>query len=470
VVCKALIGKRRYVRMAHPTQQSVLYPEPFSKPVVAQFDMPSASSDGGGVLLGALDRRLGLTEQLASDLHDNRDPSKVDHTYAELFRQRVFSIALGYPDCNDAARLATDPVLKELSGRSAVQGDPLASQPTLSRFENAPRGRELVSMGRSLEFSVIARHKRRRGRKVRKITIDLDVTDDPTHGQQQFTFFHGHYDTWCYLPLLGFLTFDDEPDQYLFSARLRPGNVHASRGAIPILRRTVAALRQAFPNAEIRVRLDGGFATPAIFDCLEELEVEFVVGMPKNDRLLKLATPWRLWAEFLSKTYDRPVQFFGNFSYQARTWPKSRRVVVKAEVTHIEGREPRENPRFVVTNSPRPSEKVYDFYRGRGEIENRIKELLHGLEIDRTSCSRFLANQFRVLQAATAYVLFQELRLRARRTELGRAQVRTLRERLLKIGAWVEESVRRILLHFPSGYPWQELWCRIARATGAGLT
>ena len=456
--------------MADPTRQSVFYPECFSKPIVARFDQPSASSDGGGLLLGALDHSLGLTERLASVLEDDRDPSKIDHTYAELFRQRVFSIALGYPDGNDAAKLAADPVLKELCGRRAIQGAPLASQPTLSRFENAPRARELVRMGRALESFVIARHKKRRGRKVRRITIDLDPTDDPTYGQQQFTFFHGHYDTWCYLPLFGFLTFDDEPEQHLFFARLRPGNAPASRVTIPVLRRTVAALRKAFPKAKLRVRLDGGFATPAIFDCLEELQVEYVVGMPRNDRLLKLSTPWRHWAEYLSTTHGRPVQFFGSFSYQARTWPKERRIVVKAEVTHIEGREPRENPRFVVTNSSRPAEKVYDFYRGRGEIENRIKELLYGLEIDRTSCSRFLANQFRVLQSATAYVLFQELRLRARRTEFGRAQVRTLRERLLKIGVWVEESVRRIVLHFPAAYPWQDLWNRIARATGAVLT
>lgn len=456
--------------MAHRTQQSVIYPDLFSKPIIAQFDQPFASSDGGGLLLGALDRRLGLTEQLASVLEDDRDPSKVEHTYAELFRQRVFSTVLGYPDCNDAARLAVDPVLKELCGRRAVQGAPLASQPTLSRFENAPSARELVWMERGLESFVIARHKARKGRKARRITIDFDVTDDPTHGQQQFTFFHGHYDTWCHLPLFGFLSFDDEPEQHLFFARLRPGNAHASRNTLPVLRRTVAALRKAFPRAKLRVRLDGGFATPMIFDCLEELQVEYVVGIGQNDVLLRLSTPWRQWATFLSETHERPVQFFGSFLYQARTWPKKRRIVVKAEVTHIEGREPRENPRFVVTNSSRMSEKVYGFYRGRGEIENRIKELLLGLEVDRTSCSRFLANQFRVLQAATAYVLFQELRLRARRTDLGRAQVQTLRERLLKIGAWIEESVRRIVLHFPSAYPWQELWTRIARATGAVLT
>ena len=209
--------------MTDPTRQSVVFPEGFSKPIVSKFDQPSASSDGGGLLLGALDRGLGLTERLASALTDARDPSKIEHTYKELFRQRVFSIALGYPDGNDAAKLASDPVLKELCGRRAIRGAPLASQPTLSRFENAPSARELVRMGRDLESFVIARHQKRKGRKVRWVTIDLDPTDDPTYGQQPFTFFHGHYDTWCYLPLFGFLTFDDEPEQHLFHARLRPG-------------------------------------------------------------------------------------------------------------------------------------------------------------------------------------------------------------------------------------------------------
>lgn len=456
--------------MAHPTRQSVTYPRFFSKRVVARFDAPSASSDGGGLLLGALDRGLGLTEHLTSELVDNRDASKIEHTYAELFRQRVFSIALGYPDGNDAAKLATDPVLKELCGRPAIRGAALASQPTLSRFENAPTARGLVHIGRDLESFVIDRHRRRKGRKARRITIDIDGTDDPTHGQQQFTFFHGHYDSWCYLPLFGFLTFDDEPEQYLFFARLRPGNASPSRCSIPTLRRTVPQLRRAFPRAKIRVRLDGGFATPAMFAALEELKVDYIVALGANSRLLDIFAPFIRLARQWARESQRSEQIFRSTKYRTRTWPRERKVVAKIEATFFPGREVRDNPRFVVTSLRHGPERVYDFYRGRGEVENRIKELHYGLEIDRTSCSRFLANQFRVLQAATAYVLFQELRLRARRTDLGRAQVRTLRERLLKIGVWFEESVRRLVLHFPSAYPWQDLWSRIARATGAVLT
>jgi hypothetical protein len=203
---------------------------------------------------------------------------------------------------------------------------------------------------------------------------------------------------------------------------------------------------------------------------LDDLEVEYIVGYAQNNVLLRLSAPWRYWAQFLAIARDRPTQFFGSFAYKSRSWTDPRRIVVKAEVTHLENREPRENPRFVVTNSTRASEEVYGIYRGRGEIENRIKELLQGLQVDRTSCCRFLPNQFRVLQAATAYVLFQELRLQARHTDLARGQVTTIRERLLKIGVWIEESVRRLVFHFPAAYPWPELWTRFARATGAGVT
>ena len=453
--------------MAHRKQHSALFPDQFSKPVKVTFDQEAASSDGGALLLGAVDRGVGLTEALVSELHDPRDPWKTEHTFPELFRQRVYGIALGYPDGNDAARIATDPILKELCDRPALKGEALASQPTLSRFENTPSARELVGMGRTQESFVIQRHKKRRGKKVRRITIDLDPSDDPTYGQQPFTFFNAHYDNWCYLPQFGFLTFDDEPDQYLFHARLRPGNVPAARGALPLLRRTVAALRLAFPKATIRVRLDGGFANPLVFACLEGLKVEYVVAMAKNPRLLALAAPFMEEAKSRSAASGQAEQVFGEFSYKADSWPHERRTVVKAEVVHLEGREPRENPRFVITNLPFVPKNVYRFYRGRGEIENRIKELHYGLEIDRTSCSRFLPNQFRVLQAATAYILFQELRLRSQRTELARMQVWTIRERLFKIGARIVESARRIVLHLPSSYPWPELWQKVARAVGA---
>ena len=217
------------------TAQCLLFPNIFPKPVVMQFDQRQGSSDGGAMLLQAADRRLQLTPALAACLKDERQPGKVDHEMEELLAQRIFSMACGYADANDAARLAEDPVHKMLIGRDPVEGADLASQPTLCRFENAPDRKQLYRMSEALADAVIERHRRRLHGRAKLITIDLDATDDPTHGAQQLTFFNTHYDTWCYLPLLGFLSFNEEKDQYLCAAVLRPGNAVASQGAIGIL-------------------------------------------------------------------------------------------------------------------------------------------------------------------------------------------------------------------------------------------
>jgi hypothetical protein len=451
--------------MVESTRQSVMFREALTKPAVVSFDGEAQSSDGGLVLFAAVDQKLGLTERLAGTLVDERHRNKVVHSYQEMFRERVFAIVAGYADCNDATRLARDPLMKEACGQHALGPQALASQPTLSRFENAVTGRELVSMSRELEELVIDRHRKRRGKKSRLITIDLDSTDDPTHGQQAFSFFSGFYDTWCYLPLLGFLSFDDEPEQFLFHARLRPGNARNWRTIYPLLRRVVPKLRESFPRARVRVRLDAGFARAETLELLEELGVEYVVAMQGNTRVLELAAPLLEQARATLAKTGETVQVFGEVSYKADTWDKDRRVVVKAEI--LAGETPKENPRFVVTNMRQCPESLYKkTYCARGESENRIKEL-HALELGRTSCSRFLPNALRVLCVAAAYVLYQELRLRAARTELARAQVPTIRERLVKIGARVVESVRRLVLHFPAAYPWQPLWRATALAVGA---
>lgn len=455
--------------MRKTTEQTVLFPEHFTKPTLVTFDAEHVSSDGGGVLLGAVDRGLGLTEHLCTFLEDPRDWTKTDHSYLELLRQRVYSIALGYSDCNDAARVGNDPVLKALCGRSPVRSIPLGSQPTLSRFENTPTARELVRLGRAFEDFVIDHQRKVRGRRVRKITIDLDPSRDATHGQQTFAFFNGYYDTWCYLPLFGFLTFDDDPEQCLFHARLRPGTARDYRGAIPLLRRTVCRLRRSFPRARIRVRLDAGFAWPRLFDALDELDVDYLVALQGNKRLHALAEPWMSETRRLTDLTGESERTFGAFSYATCSWPHERRVLVKAEIVHHWGRKPRENPRFVVTNLMGRPEALYETYCGRGDVENRIKEMQNGLLAGRTSCSRFLANDFRVLLTATAYALFQEIRRRASRSDLRAAQVQTIRERLLKIGARVVESVRRVVLHLPAAYPWKASWWRIAGGLGCIL-
>ncbi len=448
--------------------QTVLFPDLFDRPVVATFDQAHASSDGGAVLLKAADARLGVTAALAQCLTDGRMSSRVAHTLRELIAQRVFGIACGYPDANDADRLADDPIHKLLLDRDPITGAALASQPTISRFENGVGRTELYEMGHALALRVVERHQRRLHGRARRITIDLDPTDDPTHGAQQLSFFNGHYDTWCYLPLLAFVTFNDEQEQYLCAAVLRPGNAPATRGGLGVLRRLIPLLRTAFPSARLRVRLDGGFACPETFAYLEDARLEYVVAMGTNPVLARAAEPTMIDVRAGHAITGQTEHQYTETSYRAQTWTQPRRVIIKAEVVAHQGRAPRDNPRFVVTNLRQTPEWLYTrVYCARGDIENRIKELHHDLAIGRTSCSRFWANQLRVLLTAAAYVLMQELRLRAARTSCARAQMGTLRLRLLKLGVRVVGSVRRIVLHLPISTPDVAAWRAIAVSLGA---
>src|SRR6058998_2514247 len=246
--------------MTQDTTQSVLFPDIFPKSVSVSFDQPDSSSEGGAILLKAIDAELQLTARLARCIDDQRESEKVVHQLIDLFRQRVYGIACGYPDCNDAGRLADDPVQKLLLDRDPIDGAPLGSQPTLSRFENAASSKDLFKMGCELADIVIEHHEKRLRGKARLITIDMDPTDDPTHGAQQLSFFNAHYDSHCYLPMVGTLQFNNENEKYLFTVVLRPGNAPASRGTIGILMRLLSSLRDAFPKTRFRVRLDGGFA------------------------------------------------------------------------------------------------------------------------------------------------------------------------------------------------------------------
>ena len=276
--------------------ERLLFPEIFARPVVLEFDQRQGTSDGGAVLLKAAERGYGLIASMSGCLRDCRQVAKVDHSLRDLFAQRVFSIGCGYADANDSARLAADPMHKMLLDRDPVDGLDMASQPTLSRFENAVGPRQLYSMGTALAESVIARHATRLQHRARLVTIDLDPTDDATHGAQQLSFFNSHYDNACYLPMMGFVTFNSEAEQYLCAAVLRPGNVTAAAGAVGIVRRLMARVRNSFPKARIRVRLDGGFANPELLTFLDaEAGVEYVVAMASNAVLTRKAEePCRL--------------------------------------------------------------------------------------------------------------------------------------------------------------------------------
>jgi hypothetical protein len=447
--------------------QTVLFSDLVDRPLTATFDQPHASSDGGAILLKAADRHVGLLAALTATVPDARAPARVTHGVGDLVAQRVFAIACGHPDGNDADRLADDPIHKLLLGRDPLEGGRLASQPTISRFEHTAAPRMLLAMSHALADTVIARHRRRR-RGVRLITIDLDVTEDQTHGAQQLTFFNGFYDHWCYLPLVGTLTFDDETRQYLVAAILRPGNAAGTAGVVSLLHRLLPKLWRAFPGARLRVRLDAGFATPEIFAHLEAAGVEYVVAMGNNAVLTRHAEPYVAPLRPVVATTQDTATTYGEAAYQARTWAAPRRAIIKAEVVWHQGREPRDNPRFVITNLRQTPEWIYTHvYCTRGDSENRLKELKLALAFGRTSCTRFWANQLRITLTAAAFVLWQELQLRADRTALRGAQVPRLRQALITIGVHVVRSVRRIVLHFPQSHPDAVTWGRLALALGA---
>src|ERR1700726_686075 len=450
------------------TKECLLFPGIFLKPVVAKFDQREGSSDGGALLLKAANQHYRLVEELTACLQDQRQAGKVDHTLRDLVAQRVFSIACGYPDGNDSARLGSDPIHKLLLGRDPIEGLDLASQPTVSRFENAVGVQELYRMGETLAGSVIRRHAKRLRRRVYRVTIDLDPTDDPTHGAQQLSFFNGHYATWCYLPVMGFVSFNEEAEQYLCAAVLRPGNVTAAVGAVGLLRRLVRIIRNSFPGVRIRVRLDGGFAHPAVLEFLDaQPRLEYVVAMAKNAVLKRVVESGMRRVRQLSRRSGKTEHIYGEVRYKAGKWPGFRRVIIKAEVVRAADKDPRDNPRFVITNMKQSPQWIYErVYCQRGDIENRLKEL-HDLEIDRTSCTSFWANQFRVLLTAAAYVLMQELRLRAAGTAFVPAQVWIFREPLLKLGARVMVSARRWVIHLPTSFPFLPAFRLIACRLGA---
>lgn len=455
--------------------QSVLFEGIFGKDVSVRFDAQNQSSDGGALLISGLDHTLGLARRMVEAIDDARQKGKIEHELLEMIRLRLYQLCCGYEDVNDAATLRKDPLLKFLCAFDQNQKEDLdlASASTLCRLENSLDRRDLLCMGEALMDWQLKHQHRIRPARVRRVTIDLDPTDDPAYGQQQLTFFNGHYDNYVYLPLLAFVTFHDEhgveeAEQYLVGALLRPGNAGATDGARGVLRRLIGKLRELFPGVVIRVRLDGGFAAPLMLDFLEAQRVGYLVNVAPNSVLRELAEPLMVQARELSQRSGQSARVYGECNYAAGTWSKPRRVIIKAEVLVHEGRGTKENPRFVVTNFSETAdpERLYSYtYCVRGDAENRIKEL-HGMALGRTSCASFLANQFRVLLAAAAYMLMQELRRRAAGTELARAQVWRLRDTLLKIGATVRTVTRRVYVSLPDSAVFARIWCSIASGLG----
>ena len=416
----------------------------------ADFSGGALTTDAGALLLRETDKRLGLLEALDHCLPDPRDPDLITHPQRALLAQRVFGIAAGYEDLNDHQHLRHDPLWQALAEYDPNPEQPLASAPTLCRLENRAGRAALCRMAAALVEQFIASH----DRPPECLALDVDATDDPVHGAQEGRFFHGYYDSYCFLPLYIFC------GDRLLVAYLRPANIDAALHARAILKLLVRRLRQAWPGVRIILRADSGFCRWRLMRWCDSNGVGYILGLARNSRLQALAGPLMHEAAARWQATGQPQRLFGTFAYAAGPWDRARRVIVKAE--HNAGGD---NPRFVVTNLPGAPQGLYDeVYCARGEMENRIKEQQLMLFADRTSCHKFLANQFRLLLSAAAYVLVEAVRrLGLAGTELARAQVSTIRLRLFKVAGLVQVSVRRVYVRLASGFPLRELFGEVLR-------
>jgi hypothetical protein len=423
-------------------------------PLVGAFDGGRLTSDGGLPWVEQAEAAVGICRVLAACVPEWRR-GHVTHSLETLVRQRVFQIACGYEDQDDADSLRVDPLLKLVCGRLPETGINLASQPTMSRLENAVDRHACATMAYAL-FGVYVQQRGQDGRP-RRIVLDLDSTDDPVYGRQEGEAYHAYYGQHMYHPLL---IFDGDTDQ-LITAILRPGNVHASRGALLVLKRLIPLLRQRWPGIPIELRADSGFAVPALYDYCEAQDVTYRIGLIPNRRLEAIAAPLLTQAKARqAQTGEEKVRLVADTAYQAGTWSKARRVVYKAE-TLAEG----PNTRFVVTNGTDPAEDAtasYDIYVDRGEAELWIKDLKRACKADRLSDHRFWANQFRLFLHAAAYWLLDTLRRWLAASGAARRQLDTLRLQLLKVGGRVRQLLSHVRLHSATGHPGQPLWGLLA--------
>jgi hypothetical protein len=423
---------------------------PVGLPLTVDFQGGRLTSDGGWCWVAEADADLELSATLAASVPDRRRRGR--HALLDLIRQRIFQITAGYADQNDADTLRGDPLLKLVCGRLPESDPDLASQPTLSRFENAFSARDCYRLAEAL--GAVYLRQRERGGIPSHILLDVDSTDDPTHGEQEDRAYHGYYRQHMYHPLL---VFDGETGQ-LITAILRPGTVHAGHGVVAILGRIVARLRQQWPGVAITVRADAGFAKPALFAWCEAEGIAYTIGLVTNARLLALAAPLAAAAQAAStQAGGAKVRLVDEAAYQAASWEHPRRVIIKAEILA-----PGPNIRFVVTTSPADPETVYDTYVDRGETENWIKDLKLACVADRLSCHRFLANQVRLLLHAAAYALLHTLRTWLVVAGSTRLTLETLRLRLLKIGGRVRQLATRVYLRLASCHPGEPLWHLLA--------
>lgn len=434
--------------MTECNSQPLLFSSLKRKIIQADFNGGHLTSDAGAALLREVDKRIGLIDAITDCIGDPRQPAKITHDLRTLVAQRIFAIAMGYEDLNDHDSLRDDPLLQIVTERGMNERQPLASASTLCRFENRMDRKTLAKMAKVFVEQFIASH----DTPPEQIILDFDATDDPVHGSQEGRFFHGYYDHYCFLPLYVFCG-----DQ-LLAAYLRPSKIDGAKHSRAILKLLVRRFRQVWPNVRIIFRGDSGFCRWRLLRWCDKHGVYYITGLAKNPVLLREAQPWTIPAEWHHRRTGQKQRLFGSFSYAAGTWDRERRVIIKAE-HGSQGA----NPRFVVTNLPGDPHALYDdVYCQRGDMENRIKEQQLDLFAGRTSCHSFLSNQFRLLLSSAAYVLLESLRrLGLKGTELARAQAGTIRLKLLKIGARIICSARRIVLHLAGGYPLKHLFTQI---------
>lgn len=430
---------------------------PFSslgrRKIDADFSGGQITSDAGALLLREADKQLGLIDALDAAIPDPRNPALITHSQRELLAQRIFALAAGCEDLNDHQHLRDDPLWQLATEHREVEGDAtLASPPTLCRLENRITRASLVRIANVLVDQFLAAHTT----PPEEVVLDFDATDDPVHGHQEHRFFHGYYDSYCFLPL------DVFAGDHLLCAYLRPSKIDGGKHSRAILKWLVTRLREVWPNLQIVVRADSDFCRWRMLRWCDRHDVKYIVGLARNSRLEEQLAPAQQQAKDAFLADRQTHRVFAEFEYQAESWDRVRRVIGKAE--HLPGGdEGKANPRYVVTNLAGEPQHLYeDVYCQGGEAENRIKKQQLMLFADRTSCHRFVANQFRVLLAA-AYVLVSHVRrVGLAGTDHATATVQTIRLKLFKVGAWVQRSVRRWVVRMSCGYPWADWFATVA--------
>ena len=427
-----------------------------SKPLTAHFDGGRMSSDGGAMVLREIAARLGLAHVVAGPVADRRDPARVRHSYAEMVTARMIAIACGYEDCDDLDALKSDPAMKIACGRLPETGADLMSQPTLSRLENTPDWRALARIGLGL-VDLFATSFRRMPK---QIILDIDETCDPTHGAQQLSLFNAHYDTRCFLPIVVFDGLTGKP----VTAILRPGKPPSGDEIATILRHLVRRIRRTLPGVPILIRGDSRYGCGAVLEMLESLDCDYILGFAINQKLQGLAAPWAEQCRVRRHPREPRIRRFHQLAYRAKSWSRPRRLIARVEAT-ANGTD----SRFVVTNLSGRAKHLYErVYCARGAAENLIKDLKTSCRADKTACSRWQANQFRLFLSLGAYWLLHGLRAAApKRSRWRTATFATLRLAFVKIAVRVEEMKTRVRLSLPATYPHQAMLATLIGAIAA---